>query len=99
MGERPRIHEKEPRMLSIDLHELEANIGDVVRRVREQGETIAVLDQGTVVLRLVPEPEPPPVHPDAEVWADIDRLAAEIGAHWPEGVTAVDAVREGRREL
>ena len=29
--------------------------------------------------------------------AEIDRLAAEIGARWPEGLAAKEAVAEGRR--
>ncbi len=31
--------------------------------------------------------------------AKIDRLAAEIGSTWPAGVSAVDAVRDVRRDL
>ena len=31
----------------------------------------------------------------AAVWADLDQLAAEIGARWPEGVTAAEAVADG----
>jgi antitoxin (DNA-binding transcriptional repressor) of toxin-antitoxin stability system len=107
-------------MMTIDVHELEAHIGEVLRRVREQGETVDVLDQGKVVVRLVPVQHPPP-DPEASrrAWADLrelaaeisasladeqtlesmDRLALEIGTHWPNGVSAVDAVREGRREL
>ena len=30
---------------------------------------------------------------------DLDALAAEIGAAWQDGMSAVDAVREQRREL
>ena len=37
--------------------------------------------------------------PTGAVWTDIDRLAAEIGAHWPKGVTAAEAVDEVRRTL
>ena len=33
------------------------------------------------------------------VWAEMDELAQEIGAHWPKGVSAVEAVEEQRREL
>ena len=36
---------------------------------------------------------------DEAIWRDLDRLAKEIGAVWPKGVSAVDAVREQRREL
>jgi hypothetical protein len=30
-------------------------------------------------------------------WTELDQLAAEISAHWPRGVTAVEAMREDRR--
>ncbi len=33
------------------------------------------------------------------VWANFDRLVTELGVHWPEDVSAVDAVRDVRREL
>ncbi len=33
------------------------------------------------------------------LWADMDRLAGEITAPWTGSPSAVDAVREGRREL
>jgi hypothetical protein len=33
---------------------------------------------------------------DDEIWADLERLSAEISAHWPSGVSAVDAVRDAR---
>ena len=32
-------------------------------------------------------------------WANFDRLVAELGIQWPEGINAVDAVRDVRREL
>jgi hypothetical protein len=34
-----------------------------------------------------------------KVWAEMDELAAEISKKWPKGVSAVDAVREQRRNL
>jgi len=34
-----------------------------------------------------------------EAWERMDRLAEEISAAWPEGVSAVEAIREQRREL
>jgi hypothetical protein len=49
---------------------------------------------------MIPVHETLPVSKDtAAVWTDLDRLAAEIGTRWPARVSAVDAVREGRREL
>ena len=59
-----------------------------------------VTHRGRVVARIVPVAAPETAaSEDGAVWSDIDRLAAEIGARWPAGVTAVDAVREGRRDL
>jgi diadenosine tetraphosphate (Ap4A) HIT family hydrolase len=41
--------------------------------------------------------------PDAseskDLWANVDRLAEEVTTHWTGSHNAVDAVREGRREL
>ncbi|MHB0876394.1 MAG: type II toxin-antitoxin system Phd/YefM family antitoxin [Anaerolineae bacterium] len=36
---------------------------------------------------------------DGLIWRDLERLAEEVSAVWPAGVSAVDAVREQRREL
>jgi hypothetical protein len=34
---------------------------------------------------------------DWAIWAEMHELAKEISAHWPAGVSAVEAVREQRR--
>jgi prevent-host-death family protein len=86
-------------MLSVGVRELKVNASAVIRRVRDRGETVEVTHRGRVVARIVPVAAPETVASDDAVWSDIDRLAAEIGAHWPAGFTAVDAVREGRRDL
>ena len=87
---------------TVSVRELRDQIEPILRRVAEQGETIAVVDDGKEVARLVPPlPERRPV--SAEELAAIrdrrQRLAEEIGAHWPEGVTAEDAIRDIRRDL
>jgi prevent-host-death family protein len=87
-------------METIGVRELKARASEIVRRVRDQRETIGVTVRGRVVARIVPvERQPPSPEELSAVWASIDEIAAEIGAHWPPDVTAVDAVREGRREL
>jgi antitoxin (DNA-binding transcriptional repressor) of toxin-antitoxin stability system len=86
-------------MISIEIHNLESQIREALRLARERGEMVDILEGGTVVARLMPIPNLPAKRPDAEVWAAMDRLAEEISAYWPEGVSAVDAVREVRREL
>ena len=34
-----------------------------------------------------------------KIWAEMDELASEISKKWPKGVSAVEAVREQRRNL
>ena len=65
-------------------------------KVREEGAEIQITYRGEVVALLVPVARPPdPEEPQA--WAALDHLAAEIGARWPEGISAAEAVSEGRR--
>ncbi len=90
-------------MEAVGVRELKEQTSAILRRVREGRETIAVTYRGKVVARLVPVEEPAASQVDqaelARLWADIDQLAAEIGGRWPAGVSAVDAVRDVRRDL
>jgi prevent-host-death family protein len=85
-------------MNSISVTELGQNISQLLRRVREKPKRVQVTVRGEVVALLVPVPESEAsdVNSDEAVWTDLDQLAIEIGAHWPKGVSAVEAVREGR---
>ena len=87
-------------MGSVGVRELKEQTSRILRRVREGRETIDVTYRGKVVARLVPVD---PIGTDtgnlAHFWANMDRLAAEIGARWPEGLSAAEAVSEQRREL
>ena len=90
----------EDKMLSVGIRELKARASDLVRLVRENGEDIRVTYHGRPVARLttiVPALNAP--QNAQAVWMDIDQLAAEIGAYWPEHVSAADAIADGRREL
>lgn len=88
-------------MSSIGIRELKAHTGEVLRRVRKGGETVEITFHGRVVARLMPAAPPafPGIAEKNPVWSDLDKLAAEIGARWPDGLSAVEAVREGRRDL
>ncbi len=87
-------------MRSIGIRELREHTSQVLRRVREEGEEYLVTYHGRAVARLIPVSAPEvDLEELAAVWSDLDRLADEIGARWPAGVAAADAVREGRREL
>jgi len=84
----------------IGIRELKDHATQILRKVREEGAEYQVTYHGKVIARLVPT-EPVPlssIELDA-AWADLDELAEEISKSWPEGVSAVDAVREVRREL
>jgi len=86
-------------MASVGVRELKQRTSEVLRRLRERGEPVDVTFRGEVVARLVPVVRRRSGRPRAAaaVWTEIDRLAEEIGARWPDGVSAADAVAEQRR--
>ena len=87
-------------MHSVGVGELKRDAGAIVKRVRDEKETVEVTYRGNVVAQIVPvesaEEREARFH---EVWKQMDALAEEISAKWNSGESAVDAVRESRREL
>ena len=88
-------------MKTLKANELVERINEILRMVKEEGETIEVTEQGKVIARVVPanEPEKPIKRDLKSFWEETDRLAAEIGSHWKGDMDAVEAVRDVRREL
>ena len=87
-------------MTKVGITELKTRTSDIIRRVRDANETFVITYRGRPVARLRPLEEPETTtYETREILAEMDRLAEEITKHWPEGVSAVDAVREVRREL
>jgi prevent-host-death family protein len=85
-------------MTAVGVRELKARASEILRQVEEGGEPIEITKRGKVVARLVPAERPRPTREELDaIWARRERLADEISKYWPEGVTAVDAVREQRR--
>ncbi len=85
-------------MRSVGVRELKEHTSQLLREVRESGEEIQVTSRGKVVARLLPPIEPRDLQGDFDViWADMDRLAEEIGRRWPAGVSGVEALSEDRR--
>lgn len=82
----------------IGIRELGSSASKIVRRVHEKGEPVDITYRGQIVVRLIPITTPKP-DPKALniIWADLDQVAQEIGRYWPQGVSAVEAVNEGRR--
>lgn len=87
-------------MTTVGIRELKTNTSEIVRRVRELGEIVDITHRGEVVARLIPaHPVMTPADELSALWAEMDRLAEEVTAHWTGAPDAVEAVREGRREL
>jgi len=85
---------------SVGVRELKQRTTQILRQVRQRSVEVQVTYRGQIIARLLPVRLTKPISPRrSSVWTDLDELAAEIGARWPAKVSAVDAVREGRREL
>lgn len=84
-------------MITVGIRELKQQASELVRRVRETGDPVQVTYHGKVVALLVPAGRRRDPEQEAQAWMELDRLAAEIGARWPEGLSAEQAVSEGRR--
>lgn len=87
-------------MLSVGVRELKRDASEIVRKVRDERETIEVTYRGTVVAQIVPveSAEEQKARFD-RIWKQMDELAEEISVKWDGDGSAVDAVRESRREL
>lgn len=81
-------------MDTVGVRELKQHASELIRRVREEGSKIQITYRGEVVALLIPVERHSNEASDA--WEQLDQLAAEIEARWPAGVSAVEAVAEGR---
>ena len=85
-------------MPAIGIRQLKEQASEIVRRVREESATFDVTYRGRIVARLVPVKQSQDDRAASlALLDDLDRIAAELA--WPEGVTAVEVVRDVRREL
>ena len=84
-------------MRQLGVRELKNSLSEVLREIRENGEPVEVTSHGQVVARLVPVDPPCLTQSEIdEIIADMDRVAAELGARWPKGVTVQDALDDVR---
>jgi prevent-host-death family protein len=83
-------------MVTVGIRELKQQASELVRMVRETGKEVQVTYHGQVVALLIPVKRTSKKD-EATAWANLDNLAAQIGARWPKGVSATDAVAEARR--
>ena len=82
-------------MISVGIRELKQQASELVRLVRETGKEVQVTYHGKVVALLIPVEQT--VDENNEAWANLDNLAARVGASWPEGILAAQAISENRR--
>jgi len=83
-------------MVTVGIRELKQQTSELVRLVRETGSEVQVTHHGKVVALLIPAKRTAPQE-EGRAWSSLDSLAAEIGARWPEGVSAAQAIAEARR--
>lgn len=91
-------------MRKVGVRELKEHTSQILRELREHGEMVDITHRGEVIARLMPvgqSAQEMPIEPEKlrAFWERWDKLASELSADWPEGVSAEDAVNDVRREL
>jgi prevent-host-death family protein len=87
-------------MITVGVRELREDLSKLLQQVRDKGETIEITMRGESVALVIPMKRK--VRSSEEITKQFDglnELIAEISEYWPEGVSAVDAVKEQRRDL
>ena len=84
-------------MKTVGIRELKQQASELIRLVREERTEVQITYHGKVVALLVPVKAATQSEQETNVWLDIDHLAAEIGARWPKGISASQAIGEDRR--
>ena len=84
----------------VGVKEFSEHTSKYLREVQTTNEAIIVTLRGKPVAKLSPIDDPEQKRREAlAIWAEMDKLAERITASWPEGVSALEAVQEQRREL
>ena len=84
-------------MTTVGIRQLKQQASQLVRMVREQGGEVQITYRGKVVALLIPARRAEPGEGAGRAWMELDLLAAEIGEGWPAGLSAAEAVAEGRQ--
>jgi prevent-host-death family protein len=84
-------------MITVGVCQLKERANELVRLVREDKDVILITYHGRVVAKMAPaEPEIPADETEL-AWVSLEKLAAEIGKGWSEGISVSDALTEARR--
>ena len=84
-------------MVTVGVRELKQQASELIRLVCETGSEVQVTLRGQVVALLIPVTPSVSTADEKRSWANLETLSAEIGARWPKGVSAAQAVAEDRR--
>ncbi len=83
-------------MKIVVIPEVEDDISEALNAV-EQGETVGVARHGHIIASLVPTRRCRRTQREIdEIIAEMDRVAAELSARWPAGVTVEEAIEDVR---
>jgi antitoxin (DNA-binding transcriptional repressor) of toxin-antitoxin stability system len=85
-------------MAKVGIKQLSDHISEIARLVRGNHQTIKLTHHGEVFTRIVPVQRKLDRETFDRIWAERDRLAAEIGKHWPKELTAAQAIAKDRRK-
>jgi len=86
-------------MRSVGVRELKEHTSEILRAVTEEGESLELTVRGKPVARIVPIEKTDRERAMREFWEHTRELQRRIAEKWPEGVSALDAVHEGRHRL
>jgi antitoxin (DNA-binding transcriptional repressor) of toxin-antitoxin stability system len=87
-------------MISLEVNEFVERIDEMLRLVEEESEIIEITKQNETIARMVPvrKRRQADAQDHSAPWNELERVSAEISAYWPQGLSAVDAVRDARQE-
>ncbi|MFN0073873.1 MAG: type II toxin-antitoxin system Phd/YefM family antitoxin [Chloroflexota bacterium] len=86
-------------MKSVGVRDLKVHASEILRQVRDERDSFEVTYHGRVIARIVPVDSVPVDESIEEFWTRWDALAVKIRSHWPDGTSAVEAIREERSRL
>ncbi len=81
-------------MEKVGVRELKKRASELIRMIRETHGEVQITYHGKTVALLIPVEDKEPE--DDAAWVRLRTLSAQIGKKWPEGVSAAEAIREGR---
>ncbi len=81
--------------------ELLERIDEILRLIKEKGETIELTDNGETIATLVPagESQSSIEEKDSAAWAKLRKIAEDLAPYWPKDSDAVEIVHDVRRDL